>query len=455
MFDALPAPWKHHVMAILSEDLGFCLGRIVDVNHHTVTCDSLVLHPQLGLQLNEPRLPVTLEVPSPLSLKVGDTIGFRATKISENRYQLNSHDQIWGVAMDTQNDKWTVINLFAGFFDGWSRAFKWIKSRCILDVNRFICIDNDSAIQQFWKMSNMSLYEAAIPVSCGDTNNVGITCGVGQFTWFNVLGKDDNYIMTMSPPCQPWSAGGLQSGLGCPNGFAFLEAIQVAKQLQPMLLLAECSDRIVSHPNFKIIKLAFQLAGFRCVWSSVCNLGEIVDMSRKRWLAVYIRKDLSSLPISGQFKLGDGIKTPWSDPSFSFPVPQVLRDQLFLSPELVEVYSDSKLLPRGMANNLTGEGSKEEVLNARLLSADVTMPTLCASYSQQHNLAEHHIKDRGLYTSLTVIEGTWSFLDPLCFVGLMGTPGNQSITLPVNISDAFHGLGNCIAVPHALLCIMV
>lgn len=83
------------------------------------------------------------------------------------------------------------------------------------------------------------------------------------------------------------------------------------------------------------------------------------------------------------------------------------------------------------------------------------MPTLCASYTKQHLLNPQHLAEKGIFAVLTCDDNQISFLNPLMFVGLMGVPDGSSVVLPVDVGVAFHQLGNCISVQHALTAICI
>ena len=66
----------------------------------------------------------------------------------------------------------------------------------------------------------------------------------------------------MSPPCQSWSRAGRWLGLGDINGWAFVDALLQALVLQPVILLAECSDEITVHNHFSSCTKFGHHAGF-------------------------------------------------------------------------------------------------------------------------------------------------------------------------------------------------
>lgn len=87
----------------------------------------------------------------------------------------------------------------------------------------------------------------------------------------------------------------------------------------------------------------------------------------------------------------------------------------------------------------------DSVLRERVVSPVDPLPTICASYGHQHELASHHIAHRGS-------EG-FHWIEPTRIVALLG--GQTRVFVELQPTDAYHVLGNAIAVPQAALAILV
>lgn len=131
-----------------------------------------------------------------------------------------------------------------------------------------------------------------------------------------------------------------------------------------------------------------------------------------------------------------------------FWLPPDTRSQLHLTEEARQKYADPQLLPAAKKARLV-HSFGDEVLRSRIAARDEPLPTLCSSYTSQHTLDSVHLANKGIFAALEVCGDDYMFLSPLTFVSLFGTTG--TIVIPSNVHDAFHGLGNAIAQPHALL----
>ena len=126
--------------------------------------------------------------------------------------------------------------------------------------------------------------------------------------------------------------------------------------------------------------------------------------------------------------------------------------QLVLTPEMTECYGDKTLLPK--AKQAKGDMTKQQVLQARCPKSEDNLGTLVASYMRQHELPFHHLVRHGIFAELMINgEGQVSFVDPVRWAAMMGNL--YTLFLPENLEDTFQLLGNCIAVPHAALALII
>ncbi|CAK9007346.1 unnamed protein product [Durusdinium trenchii] len=117
--------------------------------------------------------------------------------------------------------------------------------------------------------------------------------------------------------------------------------------------------------------------------------------------------------------------------------------------DVEKVYGDPKLLPPAKQRKLPKNASCRDVLNARVQDPFVALPTLCASYGQQHELPLSHLERQGIFANLVSTGPSFAFVDPFTHVALLGAVDN--VVLPLKAGVAFRQVGNAIAVPHALL----
>eukprot|EP00438_Fugacium_kawagutii_P032961 Skav223871 [mRNA] locus=scaffold1226:250257:251906:- [translate_table: standard] len=409
-----------------------------------------VLSGHQGVQVAENMEVVQLKVLGSFKGQIGDWIGFSCPPSADGSFCISSPDEIWRISPGLIREKWSCVHLFAGSFGGWSRAFHWLNDEGIFPSSRAITIDNDPAVTHVWRQQGCDVLTLAHDFHTSSSAWCGLNAPITDHSWFGWLNDDDDIWLTLSPPCQSWSFGGTGSGLQADNGIAFLEGVEIAKKIRPALISCECSDAIIRHPDFAIVKRALWDIGYKIVWSDVMDCADYVKMKRNRWLATFARHDVNSRTV-GTFKFTNMAKPSWDDCTFRFHVPEVVRNQLLLTPSLTEVYGCPRLLPVNMKGLLGDSTDQGDVLQCRVLAHESNMPTLCASYTNQHQLNSRHLSSKGIFASLKR-EGTgFSFFDPLMFVGMFGNPAMLSVVLPLNVTQAFHQLGNCISVQHALI----
>lgn len=474
--NGLESPWSDKIRGLLvpSSDVDPLLWESNQeisayglVTNHDIflRCQLAFLEPFVGVRLLQPSFMATIEIDEPSVFPTGSWIGFDGIRVSfvdksQRHVQLNSLEKttIWNVAERQTGFPINVTHLFAGAFSGWERAAKWLNDANALKIQQSIAVDHCCDVMQSWQIRNNSdIMNGNIPIDHGiHQKNIGILSAVGEGTWTNLCRFQSNHLMTASPPCQPWSRGGKQQGLECLKGVPFAETVWRARMLRPLVLCCECADTTPNHPHFTLIIHAMRIAGYRNIWSEVIQLEKISSMSRSRWLAVWLRSDLTSEINCGNFKLVDVFRKGWNTPEFDFFLPDQIKHQLVLKTDLLNIYGNRDFLPPNKRWLFqTFPSSQIEVLNHRILGEFAIMPTLVASYTQQHHIDATHLSEKGIFAILTMIDGKFAFFDPFRFVCYLGAPCNECVPLPLKIDFAFKHLGNAISVPQALLCMIV
>ena len=353
---------------------------------------------------------------------------------------------------------WNLFHCFSGAYSGWAQATSFLdRTESAFCLGQEFELDIDEQVMQLW-----SVKHAARPFTCPvhwstewpSQKHVGLHGSVADWTPANVLRVQSNLCLSMSPPCQSWSKGGKHLGLADRNGWAFIDAVQLAVVLQPVCIVAECSDEIVEHEHFRFVELLFQSAGYRLVWKQVTPLHHMAHHCRTRWLAAWCRFDVNAQFVGFSFPLRHSPRCPWDDPSNHVVIPGVWRPQLCLTESECAVYDNPDLLPRsGRVHRGTMPTRAHQVLWERVPASDQPLPTLCASYSSQHLLAVHHVQLRGLFTFLKRTARGFEFFDPGHFCLLFGT--QTHVVLPTKVPEAFRIVGNAISVPQAVLALGV
>eukprot|EP00438_Fugacium_kawagutii_P016066 Skav228714 [mRNA] locus=scaffold928:35027:39499:+ [translate_table: standard] len=447
--------WKKRLKDALAEDHAATFGRVWSLGNDAFTADVASFTPYHGVQISEPLRTITISFSGGLDLDIGDWFGFIGFEEIDGKFCPTETSVFWKLAESHCDDRVAPVNLFGGMYDGWARAFQWLNEHKLLNVISSASIDHDPDVAQSARRHSHNVISGNAAFSWESPQDHTVYQGnVKDIEWLNLIRTNAGWI-TMSPPCPSWSRGGTTQGLACENGLSMFEAIKGVKLARPAVVLAECSDELPRHGHFPAVKKAFLYAGYQMAWMTVNNVSQIAPMQRNRWLAIFIRKDVQSRPIFGNFNLRDVQKLPWTDPSFTFPIHEQILDQLRLTAELTEVYGMFKWVPKARKHLVQPPQGQHEVLQTRTVQEGHDLPTLCAMYSRQHDISEHHLDEKGLFTSLVKKDNEWFFISPLNFVGLMGTPSNEYIAIDFDISTAFKMFGNCIATPHALVTILV
>eukprot|EP00438_Fugacium_kawagutii_P013555 Skav201863 [mRNA] locus=scaffold3490:169753:173460:- [translate_table: standard] len=454
IFARLEEPWRSKVDALLRCDSDVHFGRIIEVNDSGFLIEEALLEPFRGLTIDPHGATCAVSFPDAAGFSTGAWIGYSGLRDNDGIRTIQDGSIVWLIPSGDASTQVSTIQMFSGAYDGWSRAFAWLKHEGILDSIRTIKIDHDQGVSNVWAKEEVPILRD-VQVAGIQPNFSAFSGTVDNRKWFNLLRSDDFTFMTLSPPCQPWSRGGRGTGLHSANGMSFLQAIAVVGQTRPQLVGCECADLIVHHDHFPVLKHAFLAQGYVMHWSTVTDIAQLTGCQRKRWLALFVRRDVQTLPVFGTFKISDTQVPKWSNDCFQFAVPDEIVEQLRLTPEQLHMYSQVQWFPPNKRHTLPANPTPADVLEARRLQPSAIMPTLCASYSQQHTLNREHLDTKGIFASLVECDGHWSFLSPLMFCGIFGTPQDQIVVLPVNIADSFKQLGNCIAPPHALLVILV
>ena len=261
-----------------------------------------------------------------------------------------------------------------------------------------------------------------------------------------------NHAATVRPPCVTWSRGGRSDGVQHVNGWAFVEAILLCVKLQVVVICLECADEFKTHQHACLIERLLFLAGYRRIWEQVCQMHQLADCFRNRWLALWVRVDVPFEPVFAEFTLRAFPRTPWSSEVYDFDLPLCMLDQLILCPSELAVYADPAFLPPAKRPRRLSMDF-EQTLRARAPDMQSPLPTLCAMYTTQHVLSAAHLRNKGIFAAVIQKGKQYSFLDPARWISLLGAC--DSVHLPNKVSLSFHQLGNAIAVPHALLVLLM
>ena len=448
-----PLNWEHPGFVGFGVVTG--LSQFHDRAHDIWNCnavinmaiDGLVEFPELSFDFWAPK--------GSVKLSKGSWFGFQNVQVvkDDDKMKIFSNEKsvVWFIPEHSPSLPCFFCHAFAGGFAGWERAVKWIEHEKLIGCAGSISIDFDCDAVETWRQwFGGNVFSGDFEVQPPHERSFCILSDISNPQWYNTLKFDINLIMTISPPCQPWSRGGVSSGVESENGLTFLQIIHAIRVIRPIMVPTECADSTPRHPHYKILKLAFRLAGYRCLWSTISTYEDLSTNVRSRWLSVWVRHDAVVNSPQDGFKLIDAGRIPWNHVKYDFPIPSQIQHQLSLSKELLSIYGDATYFPDVKKKTLINH-SQNAVLKARCIEPGQCLPTLCASYTKQHELNRNHLLRKGIFGCLIQHNQQFFFIDPLRFAALFGATTHAIVALPIKCEIAFHLLGNAVTVPQALL----
>ena len=189
--------------------------------------------------------------------------------------------------------------------------------------------------------------------------------------------------------------------------------------------------------------------GYARIFDQVTPHHQVSNHARSRRLSTWVRRDIDAMPVANSFIPMIFPREPWTSHLYEFPVPRVWADQLRLSPSELEFYADPLLLPPAKRCRVSHDAKPSQVIELRFPSGSEPLPTLCASYTNQHMLHIDHIRGKGIFAVLDQHARGVSFFDPAKFCSLFGAC--ELIVLPSKLQEAFKCVGNAITVQHGLI----
>ena len=262
-----------------------------------------------------------------------------------------------------------------------------------------------------------------------------------------------------SPPCQPWSKASWQRGLDDEDGESFAIFVMWAGVSRVRILNLENVPGLPDHPHYRDLRRVIDLAGFDVVLSSKDRAMPLLPIMRVRWLATCIRKDVHYT--AAKLSMAQSIAFPRSVPgvgdtnsigSFgcvqsvlqSWEIPQCVPDASVLN-----ILSKPEFLPLNMRTGEYKKLSGTDVLKMRIKDVRQPLPNVMAAQGSQHMLPPDLLEKKGLYSFLVEVNGCLRFAMPFEICSAMGFPATTA--LPDSFQDAWHMVGNALAVPHAAL----
>lgn len=187
-------------------------------------------------------------------------------------------------------------------------------------------------------------------------------------------------------------------------------------------------------------------AGYNLAWCQAVQLSEVLPHSRNRLLLIAVRRDDARV---AQIAPAMWVPKPERPRLAEVLLPQGHESHQYapgLDAETFSQYFRLPLLPRQ-----TGT-SQHEVRRCRVRTYDDIHPCIMANYGYAHELPEQVLRTGGLLGSFVLCQGQIRWLSPVEITILFGCPSRCHIPCDPHITN--HMMGNAIAVPHAVLCLL-
>lgn len=446
----LDPPWDDRTFTSVGRCLEPTFAVVTSVSATVIECQKIPFHFFEGLQPDQAFEKTRIFTSQPIDIKPTQMIGFKDFLQVNTDYHETATSVLWFISSYEKHAPIHFVHMFSGSFCGWHQAARSLEQAGILVYGSSVHVDSDEDVMAVWSKAQRSdMYYKDVPIHTSKSTVSGVLSVIGKHHWLNLSRSEVNAIFTASPPCQPWSRGGKERGLEDWNGQSFVDSIVAVHHGRPIMLLLECTEKTWKHAHFQTLQTLLSFIGYKRVWQDEVETKDLTHMNRKRWLAIWVRKDQDAEMFNGSFKLFDPAKLPWSHPLFRFEVPNQVAEQLKLSPSLQSFYGNPQFLAKGSDRSM----NEAMTLSSRCLDLNASVPTLCASYSMQHDLPPSHLENKGLFTFLVPSCGEFYFMDPFVLTALMGMTVDTTVAMASKIPICFQQLGNAIHTVHAALAI--
>ena len=346
-----------------------------------------------------------------------------------------------------QDETLQMVELFSGGFSGWSQA-AWairemgypISTSWLLDIE-----DNyDKPMQAQDRTTQIVRTAADLAEADFSGGPVAIFANIEHQWWHRAWIRAPPHLLVASPPCQPWSSAGQQSGLSSPDGRLVLLLAAICQVAQVPVVCLEEVQGFRSHPDFPTVLEAWKEAGYDCVSQQSLQLSEVAPSWRRRFFLIFCHvqhRHEAQLPLQVcQWQ-------PHPRPSLAgqkayFPIlPAQLLKHCQLTEDLLSFYLDPWYLPPGHPQDHAA------ICRFRLCLPSQQSKCFMATYHRQHELPEGMLARSGLLCSLLKVGDGIRFFSAPEIASCHGALRPQF--LPDCDQTAMTMLGNALATPQA------
>ncbi|CAE7241088.1 unnamed protein product [Symbiodinium sp. CCMP2456] len=340
-----------------------------------------------------------------------------------------------------------LAEIFSGGFAGWTQAAWSLQDAGVaLRTSWLLDIEDDYQAPLETLLPSLQTVQTVEELEdlSDTTEPVFLLANFEHFWWHRVWATLPPDMVVCSPPCQPWSAAGAQSGLDSPDGRLILQLIAILRVVRVPVVCLEEVPGFPLHKDFQEIHKAWTEAGYVCILREELQLAEVAPTWRKRYMMVFVHTQ--RLPQACQM-LPFQAWVPHPRPSLSgmkayfHILPADIVRPCQVNKEVLDVYMDPWYLPPW------GRHDHDAVCKYRLCAPTQQARTFMASYHRQHQLPQGMLERKGLLCSLLRVKDTVRFFSAPEIASCHGAQRQQLFL--ADDERCMRYLGNALAVPQA------
>ncbi|CAE7231259.1 unnamed protein product [Symbiodinium sp. CCMP2456] len=356
---------------------------------------------------------------------------------------------VLGAADIVQGESVQMAELFCGGFNGFAQA-AFVLNRGSVPLHACWSLDIDEDCDRMIKCREPATQFLRSPQELEEavslhSDLVHVSADIKWNWWMRCFLHMPVQLVAASPPCQPWSSAGSESGLDSSEGQLMLRLIDVVSAVGVPVIVLEQVAGFVQHPHYPIVMQAWALAGYEVKWQDTLNLLDVLPCQRVRHICVLARTgplpDVSISPVS--WALGRRQTLGHAHAVFDLPGP-LLRAAIPDDAALAK-YLDPWYVPAPVR-----VGARQQTpAQYRVRTVDGHASTFLAMYQSQHTLPESMLSRKGILGCLLQHQGCLRFFAGAEVASLHGAV--QPILLDAQAAVQMRMLGNAIAVPQAVV----
>lgn len=351
-------------------------------------------------------------------------------------YLSGNHPQNW------------FVEQFAGGIGGWHAAKKHLQQQKQIGFGlRTVAIESHLPYAvQFSLTHDFTILGdvASVPPEFLHSHHrdTMFVCPIQDLSWQKQISKLPLQIWSISAPCQSWSLAGYQRGFMQPNGMNLADSISQIRIFRPKAVAIEQVAGFPQHEHFPLACKLMTWAGYTLFHAGVFDHTTLTPAKRARWLGIFIRSDLECDIVE---KMEWPVILPAVPKNFDVQLHLEHQERIQFEPsyQVAERYFDPLLMP-GKLKNWT----KSEILDARVPTCDMKVPTFMHAYGAQHELAPYLLGTNGLFGHFVRQGPAFRFWTPCECMMIHGHDQPVALFKPPRLS--WETIGNSIAMPHAL-----